>query len=52
MVVPTNYGLVLRWLELSSVGDFQRRVEERSDELEPSMETIDRLVHDARESNA
>jgi hypothetical protein len=29
MVVPTNYGLVLKKLELPSVEEFQRRVEER-----------------------
>lgn len=52
MVVPTDYGLVLKKLELPSVEEFQQRVEERADEIDLSMAEIDQLVHDARESNA
>ncbi|SFR36489.1 AbrB/MazE/SpoVT family DNA-binding domain-containing protein [Halogeometricum limi] len=48
MVVPTEYGLVLKKLELPSVQEFQQRVEERSDELDLSIGEIDQLVHDAR----
>lgn len=48
MVVPTEYGLVLKKLELPSVQEFQQRVEERADEVDLSMEEIDQLVHDAR----
>jgi antitoxin PrlF len=52
MVVPTDYGLVLKKLELPSVEEFQQRVEERAQEIDLSMAEIDQLVHDARESNA
>jgi len=52
MVVPTDYGLVLKKLELPSVEEFQQRVEERAEEIDLSMEEIDRLVHEARKSNA
>ena len=48
MVVPTDYGLVLKKLELPSVEEFQRRVEERTEAVELSMDEIDQLVHDAR----
>jgi len=48
MVVPTDYGLVLKKLELPSVEEFQERVEERAEEIDLSMEEIDRLVHEAR----
>jgi antitoxin PrlF len=48
MVVPTEYGLVLKKLELPSVQEFQQRVEERADEVDLSMDEIDQLVHDAR----
>lgn len=47
MVVPTDYGLVLKKLELPSVEEFQQRVEERAEEIDLSMEEIDRLVHEA-----
>jgi len=52
MVVPTEYGLVLKKLELPSVEECQRRVEERADEVDLSPEEIDELVHEARTSNA
>ena len=48
MVVPTEYGLVLKKLELPSVQEFQERVEKRADEVDLSMDEIDQLVHDAR----
>ena len=48
MVVPTDYGLVLKKIELPSVEEFQKRVEERSAEAELSMSEVDALVHDAR----
>lgn len=48
MVVPTEYGLVLKKLELPSVEEFQERVAERADEVELSMAEIDELVHEAR----
>jgi len=50
MVVPTDYGLVLKKLELPSVEEFQKRVEER--EIDLSVEEIDELVHEARQSDA
>jgi antitoxin PrlF len=51
MVVPTDYGLVLKKVELPSVEEFQRRVEARADEAELSMDDVNELVHEAR-SNA
>ena len=48
MVVPTDYGLVLKKLELPSVEEFQDRVERRANEREISMAEIDELVHAAR----
>lgn len=51
MVVPTDYGLVLKKLELPSIEEFQRRVEARSGEVSLSMDDVDKLVHEARASN-
>ena len=48
MVVPTDYGLVLKKLELPSVDYFQQRVGERAETVDLSMEEVDELVHDAR----
>ena len=50
MVVPTDYGLVLKKLELPSVEEFQQRVEERSETVDLSMEEVSELVHQARGS--
>lgn len=51
MVVPTDYGLVLKKIDLPSVEEFQQRVEQRADEVDLTMDDIDRLVHDARGSD-
>ncbi len=51
MVVPTDYGLVLKKIDLPSVEEFQRRVEDRADDVALSMDEIDRLVHDARDAD-
>ncbi|GAA0262532.1 AbrB/MazE/SpoVT family DNA-binding domain-containing protein [Halobacterium noricense] len=51
MVVPTDYGLVLKKLELPSVEEFQQRVEERSEEVDLSMDEVTQLVHDARSAD-
>jgi AbrB family looped-hinge helix DNA binding protein len=48
MVVPTDYGLVLKKLELPSVEEFQQRVEERAETVDLSMDGVNKLVHDAR----
>jgi len=48
MVVPTEYGLVLKKVELPSVEEFRRRVEERTGEVDPSAADVDELIHDAR----
>jgi AbrB family looped-hinge helix DNA binding protein len=48
MVVPTEYGLVLKKLDLPSVEEFQQRVEERAEDTDVSVDEIDRLVHEAR----
>lgn len=50
MVVPTDYGLVLKKLELPSVEEFQQRVEERAETVDLSMDEINELVHEARNS--
>lgn len=52
MVVPTDYGLVLKKLELPSVEEFQRRVEERAEAVELSLDDVDDLVHEARDRDA
>lgn len=49
MVVPTDYGLVLKKLDLPSVEAFQQRVAERAETIELSMDEIDALVHEARD---
>jgi bifunctional DNA-binding transcriptional regulator/antitoxin component of YhaV-PrlF toxin-antitoxin module len=48
MVVPTEYGLVLKKVELPSVEEFRRRVEERTGEVDLSAADVDELIHDAR----
>jgi len=48
MVVPTDYGLMLKKLELPSVEEFQQRVEERAETVDLSMEEVNELVQDAR----
>lgn len=48
MVVPTDYGLVLKKLELPSVEEFQQRVEERAETVDLSMDEVTQLVHEAR----
>jgi antitoxin PrlF len=49
MVVPTEYGLVLKKIDLPSVEEFQDRVAERDTTL--SMDEIGDLVHDARQDD-
>ena len=49
MVVPTEYGLVLKKLELPSVAEFKQRVEDRADEVDLTMDDVDQLVHEARD---
>ncbi|WP_324761134.1 AbrB/MazE/SpoVT family DNA-binding domain-containing protein [Haloarcula sp. GH36] len=51
MVVPTEHGLMLKKLELPSVEEFQSRVEERSGTVELSMDDINELVHEGRDSD-
>jgi antitoxin PrlF len=51
MIIPTDCGLVLKKLELPSVEEFQQRVEERAETVNLSMDEIDELVHEARESD-
>ena len=47
MVVPTEYGLVLKKVELPSVEEFQKRVEQRADAIDVSPEEVSQLVHEA-----
>ena len=48
MVVPTEYGLMLKKVDLPSVEEFQQRVEERAETVDASPEDVSRLVHEAR----
>lgn len=48
MVVPTEYGLVLKKVDLPSVEEFQQRVEDRAQTVDVSPEDVSRLVHEAR----
>jgi len=50
MVVPTEYGLVLKKVELPSIAEFQQRVEDRTDTVELSLDEVTQLVHEARGS--
>lgn len=51
MVVPTEYGLVLKKIDLPTVEEFQQRVEERAKTVDLSLEDVSELVHDARSAN-
>ena len=51
MVVPTDYGLVLKKIDLPSVEEFQKRVEQRAETVELSMDDLDQLVHEARSTD-
>ena len=48
MVVPTDYGLVLKKIDLPSVEEFQKRVEQRAGTVDLSVQDVDQLVHEAR----
>jgi len=50
MVVPTEYGLVLKKVDLPSVAEFRQRVEEREATIDLSEDEVTRLVHEARGS--
>ena len=48
MIVPTDYGIVLKKLELPSVEEFQQRVEERAETVDLSTKEVTQLVQDTR----
>jgi AbrB family looped-hinge helix DNA binding protein len=50
MVVPTEYGLVLKKVDLPSISAFQQRVAERAETVDLSEDEVTRLVHEARDS--
>jgi len=50
IVVPTEYGLVLKKADLPSVAEFQQRVEERAGTVDLSEAEVTQLVHEARDS--
>jgi AbrB family looped-hinge helix DNA binding protein len=50
MVVPTEYGLVLKKVDLPSVAEFRQRVEERAEAVDLSENDVTQLVHEARDS--
>lgn len=49
LAVPTEHGIVLKKIELPSVDEFRRRVEERARDLEVSLEDVEEFVHEARD---
>ncbi|MEE6210309.1 AbrB/MazE/SpoVT family DNA-binding domain-containing protein [Salarchaeum sp. III] len=51
MVVPTDYGLVLKKIDLPSVEEFQQRVEQRAQTVDVSPEEVSQLVHKARSND-
>jgi len=48
MVVPTEYGLILKKVDLPSIEEFQQRVEDRTETVEMSLDEVSQLVHEAR----
>jgi len=48
MVVPTEYGLVLKKVDLPSVEEFQKRVQQRAKTVDLSLDDVSQLVHEAR----
>lgn len=48
VVVPTEYGLVLKKVDLPSIAEFQQRVEERAETVDLSPDEVTQLVHEAR----
>ena len=50
IVVPTEYGLVLKKVDLPSIAEFQQRVEERAETVDLSPDEVTRLVHEARDA--
>jgi len=50
MVVPTEYGLVLKKVDLPSVREFQQRVKERTGSINLSEDEVTQLVHEARDT--
>lgn len=52
MVVPTDYGAVLKELERPSVEAFQQRVKGRAEDVDRAMAATDRPVHEAGGSDA
>jgi AbrB family looped-hinge helix DNA binding protein len=51
MVVPTEYGLVLKKIDLPSIEEFQRRVEDRTETADVSLDEVTQLVHEGRGSD-
>lgn len=51
MVVPTEYGLVLKKIELPSVEEFQDRVRERADKTDLTLDEVTQLVHEGRSTD-
>ncbi|MDY6768787.1 MAG: AbrB/MazE/SpoVT family DNA-binding domain-containing protein [Candidatus Nanohaloarchaea archaeon] len=48
LVVPTEYGLVLKKVELPSIEEFKERVENREDEVDVSLSDVADIVHEQR----
>ncbi|XGI83554.1 AbrB/MazE/SpoVT family DNA-binding domain-containing protein [Halorutilales archaeon Cl-col2-1] len=48
LAVPTQHGIVLKKIDLPSIEEFERRVEEREKETEIPLSEIEDLVHEKR----
>lgn len=48
LVVPTEYGLVLKKVELPSIEEFKERVENREDDVDVSLSEVRGIVHEHR----
>lgn len=51
MVVPTEYGVILKKIDLPSVTEFQDRVADRAGDTELSLDDVTELVHEARSTD-
>ena len=51
MVVPTEYGVMLKKIDLPSVTEFQDRVSDRAADTELSLKDVTELVHEARSTD-
>ncbi|MBS1263075.1 MAG: hypothetical protein MAG715_00243 [Methanonatronarchaeales archaeon] len=48
LALPTEFGIVLKKVEVPSVEEFQERVRERAKKTDVSLEEVSELVHEYR----